>query len=365
MPKLSGRKIITNRQLNFTLSPVDLHNPKEMPYKLPNYEIDGTWNQHQSIVLDVLLDCIFRSFYRGYKNLPQSWRSKKTIDVVKNFSKGKINPTVVSFMSMPPREAYIHQKGWDIIGGIKDEYDYFKLRGQIEISLDELIERKFERDDNYKEFLKANEEKFHAFSSDIHIPLNFLEMLDAYPFLVDYRYNFKTHLKKIPETKFKMNYKIKYVEQEPTYNDSGNMDGRGRMIDVYYKMHEFQNLFSVDIDKSEINLNFNTPLGKFVIHNTLLLDTDWCPYEALSLSKNSYFLYKRFVMNKRMGRFKKKEISLKFEEIKSFLDLNSSLERHDNQPIVKALEDMIQNGFVKSFNERISAGRKRHYELLF
>ena len=33
MPKLSGRKIITNRQLNFTLSPVDLHNPKEMPYK--------------------------------------------------------------------------------------------------------------------------------------------------------------------------------------------------------------------------------------------------------------------------------------------------------------------------------------------
>jgi hypothetical protein len=364
MPTISGRSIITNRQLNFTLSPVDLHNKKVMPYKLSNYAIDGTWNQHQSIILDVILDRIFRGFYRGYKKLPQSWRSKKAIDVVKKFSRGKISPTVVSFMNMPPREAYIEKSGWDIIGAYKEEYDYFKERGQIEISLDELIDRKFEHDDGYKEFLKENEENFSAFSSDYPIRINFLEMLDAYPFLDDYRYNFKTHLKKVAETKFQMNYKIKYVEQEPTYNDSGKMDGRGRMIDIHYKMHDYQNLFDVDIDKSKILLNFNTPLGKFVIHNTLLLDTDWCPYEALSLSKNAYFLFKRFVISKRMGKYKSKEIMLSFEEIKSFLDLNSSLERHDNKIIVDALRDMERNSLMKSFNAIKRAG-KRRYELRF
>mgnify|MGYP001823568811 CR=1 FL=1 len=40
MKHRSNRPIITNRQLNFTLSPVDTHNPKLMPYKSLKYEID-------------------------------------------------------------------------------------------------------------------------------------------------------------------------------------------------------------------------------------------------------------------------------------------------------------------------------------
>ena len=364
MPKLSGRKIITNRQLNFTLSPVIRYNPKEMPYKLSNYVIDGTWNQHQSILLDVVLDQIFKIKYRVYKKLPQSWRSNKTIDIVKTFSGGKINPTVVSFMSMPPKEAYIKKSGWDMISTFKEEWEYYKERGQIELSLDEYVERKFEKDDSYQNFLKEAQEKFNSFSNDLVFQLNFLEMLDEYDFLYDYRYSYKKHLNKIAETKFKVNYKVKYVEQEPTYNDSGKMVGRGKLIDTHYKMHDYQSLFVVDIDQKEIFLNFNTPLGKFVIHNTLLLDTDWCPYEVLSLPKNAYFLYKRFVMNKRMGKHKAKEISLEFEDIKRFLDLNASLERHDNKIIVDALEDLAQNDLMKSFNAIKRAG-KRRYDLLF
>jgi hypothetical protein len=243
MPKQSGRKIITNRQLNFTLSPVDTYNPKEMPYRLPAYKINGTWN-------------------------------------------------------------------------------------------------------------------------DVPFKFNFLDMLDEYAFLDDYRNSFKKILKKASETKFKLNYKIKYIDQEPTYNDSGKMVGRGRIIDIHYNMHDYQSIFDVDFEKKEILLNFNTPLGKFVIHNTLILDTDWCPYEALSLSNNAYFLYKRFVMNKRMGKYKAKEIPLEFEDIKRFLDLNASLERHDNKIIVDALKDMERGGLMKSFNAIKRAG-KRRYVLLF
>ena len=77
MPKLSGRKIITNRQLNFTLSPVDLHNPKEMPYKLSNYEIDGTWNQHQSIVLDVIVRDYVEEIVMRNSNFPKILANQK------------------------------------------------------------------------------------------------------------------------------------------------------------------------------------------------------------------------------------------------------------------------------------------------
>ena len=364
MPRQSNRRIITNRQLNFTLSPVDTYNPKVMPYRLPGYEINGTWNKHDSILLDVILDRIFRSLYGGYKKLPQSWRSKKTIDIVKKFSGGKINPDVVSFMSMPPRDAYIKKSGWDIIGAIKEEYEYFNFRGQIDISLNEFIERKFEHDNNYQKFLKETEEKFNAFSSDVPFKFNFLDMLDEYAFLDDYRNSYKKILKKASETKFKMNYKIKYIDQEPTYNDSGIMVGRGRMIDIHYNMHDYQSIFDVDFEKKEILLNFNTPLGKFIIHNSLILDTDWCPYEAFSLSNNAYFLYKSIVINKRMGKHKKKEIPLEFEEIKSYLDLNASLERHDNKIIVGALNDLEQSGLVESFKTFKRAG-KRRYVLLF
>jgi hypothetical protein len=66
MSQPSAKKIITNRQLNFTLSPVDTHNQKKMPYSLNNYEIDGTWNHHQSIILDVILDWWFNGFYANH-----------------------------------------------------------------------------------------------------------------------------------------------------------------------------------------------------------------------------------------------------------------------------------------------------------
>ena len=71
-----------------------------MPYKLQNYEIDGTWNHHQSIILDVILDRIFYIAYREFKSPPRSWRSKKAIEVVGKFSGGAVNPASISYMNL-------------------------------------------------------------------------------------------------------------------------------------------------------------------------------------------------------------------------------------------------------------------------
>ena len=75
-------------------------------------------------------------------------------------------------------------------------------------------------------------------------------------------------------------------------------------------------------------------------------------------------MYKRFVMNKTVGTHKAKEFILEFEDIKKFLDLNASLERHDNKIIVNALEDMVRRGLMKSFNT-IKRFGKRRYVLVF
>ena len=76
------------------------------PYALQNYEIDGTWNHHQSIILDIILDRLFNAYYAEYKGLPKSWRSKNSIAKTVAFSGGLITPETISCLNLPPEEAY-------------------------------------------------------------------------------------------------------------------------------------------------------------------------------------------------------------------------------------------------------------------
>ena len=97
----------------------------------------------------------------------------------------------------------------------------------------------------------------------------------------------------------------------------------------------------------------------------LILDTDWLPLDAMKLSKNAFFIYKRFVLNKRSGKFKSKKIKISFEEIASYLDLKWSNPRGAHSIIVKALKDMKKNCLVDSFEWRKIDAKHRIYELRF
>ena len=140
-----------------------------------------------------------------------------------------------------------------------------------------------------------------------------------------YRYTLIDHLKKIGQTRFKMTYKVKYMSQRPIFDEKGKRVDAGQLIDLNYRMRDFQHLFEVvTAGKEEIVLNFDTPLGKLILRNMFILDTDWSPVEAALLSKNAYFIYKRFAFNKVFGRRKAKTLELKFDELKAFLDLKWS-----------------------------------------
>ena len=368
MPQQSVKKIITNRQLNFTLSPVDTHNHKEMPYALQNYEIDGTWNHHQSIILDVIVDWVFKRYYAKYDKLPQSWRSKKTIEAIDRFSRGQINPESIDQLSYSPREAYVKSRGYDLIGKKKEHYDY-DIIGNEEYakkhSFEDYLKWYFDNDREYKYFKEGHEKLLQDFHKEFKVSLRTRDLFENYPILGQYKYNLVKHLKKIEEARFKMTYKVKFMSERPEYDDKGKLVNYGKLIDIFYQMPDFQHLFGVKLEGDRLNLSFDTPLGKLVFHNTLIMDTDWMPVEALNLSKNAYFLFKRFVLNKRYGKYKAESIPLKFDEMRSHLDLKWSNDRCVHDVFVKAFDDMVGKGLMEGYTFKGKPVSRRVYTLKF
>jgi outer membrane receptor for ferrienterochelin and colicin len=161
-----------------------------------------------------------------------------------------------------------------------------------------------------------------------------------------------------------MNYKVKCLVKAPEYDDKGKRTHAGTLLDGYYGMKDFQEIFLVDFEKDQIKLNFKSPLGKMILHNTLILDTDWVPDEALTLSKNAYFIYKRFVLNRVSGKNKPKELELWFEDIKNFLDLNWSNNGGIYPIIDKAFKEMQQKGMIAGYSWNKNA-KQRQYRVSF
>jgi len=89
------------------------------------------------------------------------------------------------------------------------------------------------------------------------------------------------------------------------------------------------------------------------------------PVEAFNLQKNGYFLFKRFVLNKRYGKYKAESIPLKFDEMRLHLDLKWSNERGVNDVFVKAFDDMIAKGLLAGYTLRGKPVSNRVYTLKF
>jgi hypothetical protein len=368
MKRKSIPRIITNRQLNFTLSPVDTYNKKKMPYRLQNYEIDGTWNHHQSIILDCILDRLFKAMYKQYKRQPGSWRTKISIECVGSHLGGLINHENISLLDAPLYDAFIKHYGKDVFGEIKKEYRKSRLENPetayktFKDHLGYWNRYKFEE---YRKFKSKLNNMASTFREDYEIGCNLIDMFEHYSFLRQYRYTLKKHLEKIASTRFRMRYKVKLIGRKPAFDDEGNRIDKGQLVDLYYMMKDFQNIFSVRFDGNFAIFNFNTPLGKIIIHNMLILDTDWLPISAMKLKKNAFFLYKRFVMNKRSGKYKSRAIKLTFEDIVSFLDMKWSNNSAVHKLIMAAIKDMLSNGLVDDFQWRRYSPTNRVYELKF
>lgn len=365
MPIKSKRSIITNRQLNFTLSPVDMHNPaqKQMPHSLPNYAIDGTWNHHQSIVLDIILHTIFKGYYSKYSNIPKSWRSNDAIEVNQRFSGKIFTPIVMAYLSKHPIKAFSIQEGQDVEKIERDAYAKQSDDEYKKPTFEEHFQDFLNRNYKYQQFLENMAQTESAFNIDIRYSFSKLDLFKNYPVLERYKDKFFEHAQRIAETKFKMNYIVKCITKAPQFNKKGIRIDKGEMVDAVYVMDNFEQIFSMDLKDDLLVVNFKSPLGKMIIHNTLVLDTDWPPDEVLDLGKNAYFLYKRFILNKVAGKNASAQINLWFEEIKTFLDLSWSNNSGVYSIIKLAFEEMKKKGLIQDFTSTKYA-KQRLYRVI-
>lgn len=345
MSHQSSRRIITNRQLNHTLCPVDLHNPKAMPYGLPNYAIDGTWNQHQSIILDVLLERTFLYHYSMFDGIPKSWRAKQASRVVPGFLGGAINQRNLEYLSQEPLESFKKSKDKDII----DNY-WFSYTAEEPNQPDQSgFEKYLKKYTDYDSYVKEMSSRTEPLLDDMKFASSVPRLIRDYPVLKKYRYKMIDTIKGISETKFQMVYRVKFMEDIPAYNEETKRFSRGKLVGIEYCMPDFQNIFDVEFDGDVFAVNFKSPLGKMIIHNMLILDTDWIPEEAFELSKNAYFIFKKFILGRVAGKNKAKEIRLWFDEIKSFLDMHWTNDRGIHASIDKAFREMQALGLVSGY----------------
>jgi hypothetical protein len=365
MGKKFKRTIITNRQLNFTLAPVDLHNPKIMPYSLPNYQIDGTWNQHQSIVLDVILDLMFKQFYDQYKNIPKSWRSKSVIEVNQKFGGHFFNSVFLTYLSGQPIKAFSIREGMDVEAHQRNSYETTPDYSGKMASFDEHFKYYLENNDKYQDFLKEMKRKERDIQSDIPFLIPVPKLFKNYPAIRKYKGKFVEHLQKVSDTKFKMNYKVKCLKKAPEYNKKGLRISAGELEETYYNMQDFEEIFQVKVEGGKFQVNFKSILGKMILHNMVILDTDWVPDEVFELKKNTYFIYKRFLLNRLSGQNPPKEIELLYEDIKRFLDLNGKNIGENYRIIDRAFKELQEKGLIKDHSYYKLYQNQRLYRLSF
>ena len=365
MSNHSNLKIITNRQLNFTLCPVDTHNKKEMPYALPGYKINGTWNQHQSIILDILLDRFVKQIYRKQGAFPTSWRSDKVSQVVQIIFNGAISPETLNYMNQSPTDVYFEKTGDTLKSQLKESFDKKSLEtAGFSDSFEDFAARYLENDREYQDFRKEMDPKAAALYNDFKVQFDISTLFENYPQLTKYRYSLRDHIRRIAHTKFEMIYKVKYLATPPKRDAKTNkLTSRGKQIDIYYRMQNFESIFTADFDSDEAIINFKSPLGKLIIHNTLMLDTDWVTDEVFGLSKNAYFIYKRFILNRANAKKHKNEIDLFFDEIKSHLDMNWKNNRGIHSAIDRAFNEIRAKGLVKGYRWEKGYRNNRRYIL--
>ena len=125
-------------------------------------------------------------------------------------------------------------------------------------------------------------------------------------------------------------------------------------------MGDFQEIFISKIHDDKITVNFKSPLGKMILHNTIILNTDWISEKAMTLKKNAYFIYKKFILNRVAGKNKAKEIILWYEDIKAALDLKGKNNSGNYTIIEGAFGEIQKKGLMKKYTWKRIANQRRY-----
>jgi hypothetical protein len=313
----------------------------------------------------VILDLAFRRLYKKYKNIPKSWQSKKVIEVTERFGGLFSSPIFLTYLSRQPVKSYSIRKGMDVEAHERTQYENISDYPVKKASFEEHFDCFLKNNEEYQEFLTEMKKYENFCNQDFEHTTNISTLFKSYPAIRKYKGKFLEYIQRVAETKFKFNYKVKFMKRAPEFNDKGVRISTGELGDSYYNMQDFEEIFLVQFEGDEIQLNFKSNLGKMILHNMLILDTDWVGEEVCELKKNAYFIYKRFLLNSLSGKNKPEEIELWFDDIKRFLDLNGKNNGVNYSIIDRAFKEFQEKGLIKEYGFYKLYNNQRQYRLTF
>ena len=285
-------KLITERNLLYAYTPMDIHNPHKSKLTLPMTDkvngttvYQGVWGAEESMLIDTLADMVRITAYGakkpGLKEVTTniSWLNSKKVE--DHFRGDQLAQT---FTTGVPPVPYAR---------IMARYDF--LRGYGPKGLHGLIER----------------------TSKIRLTCS-------------YRY-------KVKETT---------TENDPT--------GKSRKTENLSK-HSFkssvpQSLFDFEYrqDTLSYEFRFTTGLGILFFNNILAAEWEWVPSELYSLSRNAQNLYRKYLLVKKQGT----EIRLSVAQIAKTLKLMTANQTVRRKSVEGYLEELKAAGFIDYKVER-------------
>ena len=271
-------KLITERNLIYAYTPLDIHNPHKKNFALPfsdqGTEIHGAyWGAQEYMIYDLLADSIRKFAYqksKPRKSVLKSYISRFSKNTVEsNFTENKLIP------------------------------------GQRFI-----------------------------------FPLTLKDLRSYYPFINKYTpKQFYDLVERASKIKLICNYRYKINDIASAHNFDTNKSSRREQIAKFpFRPKEPQNIFDFEYDEKNesYKIYFRSGLGALFANNILAAEWEWLPFEFFELSKNAQNLYRKFILIKK----KETQVRLSYLEIAKCLKLMTPNQTAKRKAIEKLLSEL-------------------------
>lgn len=294
-------KLITERNLLYAYTPLDIHNPHKKNFSLP-FSDNGTtvcdqyWGAREYMLIDILGDTLRKYAYKNSKpkrSVLKQFISRLDSNTVKtNFTENKVEPNQITSFEIS-------------FSYVRRSYPFFKKYGP---------------------------QKFYQL----------VEKTSNIGLICDYK------------------YKINHTQSD--YNwDTKKSKTKEQISKIDFKPKIPQRLFEFDYFPSNktYKIHFSSGLGALYANNILAAEWEWLPFKFFELSKSAQNLYRKFVL------VKKKDSEIRISEylIANTLKLTTPNQTTRRKAIERLLGELVKIGFIsfeieRGYKERIYSIKK-------
>ena len=286
-------KLITERNLLYAYTPMDIHNPHKSKLTLPHTdEVIGTtvsgqtWGAEEYMIIDVISDIIRIVMYGN--------RRPKATEINNNLK-------------------LLYAKG---------KFDREEKRALVEFPMHKLP------------------------------AISYARIVTRYPFIRKYGpKKFYKIVEKVSNIRLICEYRYKVVETTYVADKAGEKyREKKEVLKYHYRPKISENIFAFDYSQEGLTYSFRFGAGLSVLfcNNIVAAEWEWLPFEFYSLSKNAQNLYRKYLLVKKRGT----EVRIDVARMARTLKLTTPNQTAQRKALGRYLEELADQGFIRYKVER-------------